>query len=251
MDIECFEILKEREMASTKNRRPCNNLTASKWKREGFTDISMKGCLVRINPLNFQDDAENLFLAGNSGSDPDRIWNFLGYGPFQERAEMDSWLEKCEVSTDPLFYVFRNRATNEAIGMGTFMEIRKMIGVAEIGNIWIGSKWHKSAMVTEALSLMMHKVLDDYQYRRLEWKCNALNCPSRNAALRLGFRYEGIFLNHMIVKGRNRDTAWYSITDNEWPEVRKAHEHWLSPTNFDEEGKQKKKLSHLTKALWI
>ena len=130
------------------------------------------------------------------------------------------------------------------------MEIRTAAGVGEIGNIWFGRVWQRDIRATEVLSLMMHHVLETRGYRRLEWKCNALNAGSRSAALRLGFRYEGTFLSHLIVKGRSRDTAWFSLTDEEWPAVRAAHAQWFAPGNFDADGRQKASLSELTRALW-
>ena len=133
--------------------------------------------------------------------------------------------------------------------MGSFMEIRQAAGVGEIGNIWFGRAWQRDIRATEVLSMMMHHVLETRGYRRLEWKCNALNAGSRSAALRLGFRYEGLFLNHLIVKGRSRDTAWFSLTDEEWPAVREAHAQWFAPKNFDAGGRQKTSLSELTRAL--
>ncbi len=163
---------------------------------------------------------------------------------------MRAWLDDCAASKDPVFVVYRDRATGRLGGMGSFMEIRPAAGVAEIGHIWFGRAWQRGARVTEVLSLMMRRVLDAGGYRRLEWKCDAHNAASRAAALRLGFRYEGTFLNHMIVKGRNRDTAWFSITQEEWPPVREAHDHWLLPENFDDQGRQKRALSDLTRALW-
>ena len=146
--------------------------------------------------------------------------------------------------------VYRDRSTGALGGMGSFMEIRQAAGVGEIGNIWFGRAWQRDIRATEVLSMMMRHVLETRGYRRLEWKCNALNAGSRSAALRLGFRYEGLFLNHMIVKGRSRDTAWFSLTDEEWPAVREAHEHWFAPENFDADGAQRVSLSELTRALW-
>ena len=130
------------------------------------------------------------------------------------------------------------------------MRIKPSNGVAGIGNIWFRQSWQQDVRGTEVLSLMMHHVLETCAYRRREWKCNALNTKSRSSALRLGFRYEGIFLNHMIVKGRNRDTAWFSIIQEEWPAVHTAHARWLAPKNFNTKGQQKCSLSELTRELW-
>lgn len=147
-------------------------------------------------------------------------------------------------------WVFRDKTTGQLGGMGCFMRIQPVYGVVEMGRIWFALSWQDDVRATEALSLMMYHVLETKAYRRLEWKCDALNTASRFAASRLGFRYEGIFLNHMIIKGRNRDTAWFSLTQEEWPSVRAAHARWLSPENFNSEGRQKCSLRELTRALW-
>jgi len=163
---------------------------------------------------------------------------------------MIPWLRGCAGSADPLFFVLRDRASGAAMGMAAFMEMRPADGVVEIGNIWIGPAFQRSRAATDALAAMMRHVLDDCGCRRLEWKTNALNTASRRAALRLGFRYEGTFLNHKVIDGVSRDTAWYSILDSEWPGVRAALDRWLDPANFDAAERQRESLAAVTRALW-
>lgn len=150
----------------------------------------------------------------------------------------------------PRFFVLRVRSSHTLAGMASFLEIRPEVGVIEIGNIWFAPAHQRTPAMTEALFLMMRHALDDLGNRRLEWKCNALNQPSRQAALRLGFRFEGVFYNHVIPKGHSRDSAYYSILDNEWPAVRENFERWLDAQNFDERDRQKLSLSERNRALW-
>jgi RimJ/RimL family protein N-acetyltransferase len=240
----------QNERASAAGRRPIGNVVVTKTAWGGFAGATAKGRLVGFDPVDADRDLADLYQAGIEGEAPERIWDYLGYGPFANAEAMRPWLESVAKSKDAVFVGYRDNATGKLGGMGSFMEIRQQFGVAEIGNIWFGRAWQRGPRTTEVLSLMMHHVMDTLGYRRLEWKCNAFNNPSRSAALRLGFRYEGEFLNHLIVKGRSRDTAWFSITDEEWPGVRAAHAEWLAPGNFDAGGKQRKTLSDLTKALW-
>ena len=149
-----------------------------------------------------------------------------------------------------MFVALRLKANNTLAGMASFLEIRPAAGVIEIGHIWFAPPFQRTPAVTEALFLMMRHAMDDLKNRRLEWKCNALNQPSRQAALRLGFRFEGVFYNHVIPKGHSRDSAYYSILDSEWPAIRENFERWLEPQNFDAQDRQKLSLSELNQALW-
>jgi len=153
-----------------------------------------------------------------------------------------STLRSQSSSFDPIFYTIRSNKTGKACGQASFLDINAQNGVIEIGHIWLGPALQKTAGGTEALFLMLCSAMDDLGYRRMQWRCNALNERSRNAARRLGFRFEGIFYNHLIFKGKNRDTAWYSILDDEWPEVRAIIDTWLSPDNFDENSVAKSSL---------
>jgi RimJ/RimL family protein N-acetyltransferase len=240
----------QNEVASAAGRRPIGNVEVAPAGWEPFEGATLEGRWVGLAPVDPDRDLADLYTAGTEGEAPERLWDYMGYGPFADRAAMRAWLTDCAGSRDPVFVGYRDKATGALGGMGGFMEIRPAAGVVEIGNIWFGRAWQRDVRATEVLSLMMHHALETLGYRRLEWKCNALNAPSRSAALRLGFRYEGEFLNHLIVKGRSRDTAWFSITDGEWAEVRDAHARWLAPENFAADGRQKTSLSALTKALW-
>ena len=240
----------EQELASAANRRPIANEKIAPRRWEGFLGASLSGPGTSIEPVDAERDTADIFRAATEGENTDRIFDYMNVGPFSGDEQVHALLIERQASTDPVFVVYRDNATGRLGGMGSFMEIRPAIGVAEIGHIWFGRDWQRGARATEVLSLKMRYALDTLGYRRLEWKCDALNTASRTAALRLGFRYEGIFLNHMIVKGRSRDTAWFSLTQEEWPDVSEAHDRWLAPSNFDAGGRQKYSLSDLTRSLW-
>jgi RimJ/RimL family protein N-acetyltransferase len=211
----------------------------------------LKGLWAAVEPLDPRLHGAGLFAAGHAAADGGAaVYAMLSYGPWPDAAAMTPWLRACAGSADPLFFALRDRASGDPMGMAAFMEVRPADGVAEIGNIWFGPAFRRSRAATGALALMMRHVLDDCGGRRLEWKTNALNIASRRAALRLGFRHEGTFLNHSVVNGMSRDTAWYSILDSEWPAVRAALDRWLDPANFDGTGRQRESLGALTRALW-
>lgn len=177
------------------------------------------------------------------GKDPNgEVWTYMGYGAWESFEQFEAWLKEREASRDPWFYTFMNRATGKAVGMGAFMRCDAPNGVVEIGHIWMSPSLQQTREATETIYLMIRHCFDDLGVRRLEWKCDALNEPSRKAALRFGFQYEGIFRQHLIVKGRNRDTAWYAMLDKDWHRVRESFEAWLRPENFDAQGRQKAKL---------
>ena len=167
------------------------------------------------------------------------VWTYMGYGPFADEAAFFAWLEARAEASDPFAYAVIDRSTGRATGSVTLMEIRPAMRVIEMGNIVLSPSLQRTPASTEAQFLAAAYVFETLGYRRYEWKCNALNAPSRRAALRLGFAFEGIFRQHMIVKGRNRDTAWYSMLDSEWPARRSAFEQWLDPSNFDSSGRQR------------
>jgi RimJ/RimL family protein N-acetyltransferase len=170
----------------------------------------------------------------------------MGYGPFPSEAVFRQWLGEREASRDPRFYTIVPRGGGKASGMASLMRITPEHGVIEIGHIWLSPRLQKTCEATDALFVLMRHVMDELSYRRLEWKCDALNAPSRRAALRLGFTFEGIFRQHMVVKGHNRDTAWYAILDHDWPRLRTAFQAWLSDDNFDAQGRQRKPLAAFT-----
>lgn len=206
--------------------------------------LALEGRYVRLGRIDIDRDEAQLFACGH-GDGAEALWRYMPYGPFTSRRQMREWLQRCAVSTDPLWFVAHGSASGSAIGMAAIMEIRRGVGVAEIGHIWFGPAHQRSREATEALFLLMGHILTACRYRRLEWKCDALNARSRAAARRLGFRYEGTFHNHAIVKGRNRDTAWFSILDSEWPPLRLRLAAWLDPANFKENGGQVTALRHI------
>ncbi len=196
------------------------------------------GRFVSVMPVSVKRHGPQLYRSFADGDQSETLWTYMGYGPFPAYQAFESWLRNCEASSDPLFVTFVRRHNNVPAGMASYLRMEPAHGSAEIGNIWFSPDLQKTRAATEALCLMMRYVLGDLGYRRLEWKCDALNGPSRRAADRLGFTFEGVFRQHMIIKGRNRDTAWYSITDVEWPLIRNRIETWLSDANFHEDGQQ-------------
>jgi RimJ/RimL family protein N-acetyltransferase len=150
-----------------------------------------------------------------------------------------------ETSRDPLYFTLVTTPDRRPLGLASYLRITPEFGVIEIGHIWFGVPLQRTTAATEAIYLLARHAFEDLGYRRLEWKCNALNAPSRHAAERFGFTFEGVFRNHMVIKGRSRDTAWYAITDDEWPAIGKAFQTWLSPENFDSGGVQKRALGRL------
>ena len=195
-----------------------------------------------LQPLSADLHAADLFRA-QAGHDD--LWTFMPYGPFADAAEYRSWAAQAEGSADPVFLAILDPGTGRAAGHASFLRIDRPNGVIEIGHILLTPALQRGRTASAALMAMIAWAFD-HGYRRVEWKCNALNAPSRRAALRLGFSYEGTFRNHMIVKGRNRDSAWFSITDADWAVLAPAYAAWLEPANFDAEGRQRASLSDLT-----
>jgi RimJ/RimL family protein N-acetyltransferase len=204
------------------------------------TDIA--GGYCRIEPLDPQLHATDLFDA-NARDTIGRMWTYLAYGPFARLEDYRAWAEKMAPSDDPLFHAVIDQATGEAVGIAAYLRIEPAVGVIEVGHIAFSPLVQRTPAATEAMYLMMRRVFDELGYRRYEWKCDALNAPSRVAAERLGFRFEGIFRQATIYKGRNRDTAWYSVIDQDWPARKAAFEAWLEPANFDAQGRQRERLA--------
>jgi RimJ/RimL family protein N-acetyltransferase len=202
----------------------------------------LEGELVRLEPVDPPRHARDLFEASRGTDD---IWTYLAYGPFESLVAFTAWLQARAASSDPLFYTVVDRAANSARGMASYLRMEPDHGVIEIGHIWFAPSLQRTRQATEAIFLLARHAFDDLGYRRLEWKCDSLNAPSRRAAERFGFTYEGIFRQHMIIKQRNRDTAWFSMIDVEWPSRRAAFEQWLSPNNFDLQGKQRRSLAEI------
>ncbi len=195
----------------------------------------MTGSYCRVEPLDIERHASQLFKAF-AEDDDGAIWTYLPYGPFRMLADFQNWLADTCLTPDPMFFAIVDAATGNAVGMASYLRIDPKNGVIEVGHINFSPALQKTAAATEAMFLMMQHVFDA-GYRRYEWKCNAMNEGSMLAAERLGFRYEGLFRQAAVVKGRNRDTAWFSILDSEWPALRDGFVAWLTPENF-EDGQQ-------------
>ncbi len=208
--------------------------------------VVLPGRVVTLRPFDRPSQAEALYEATHGPARED-LWRYMGDGPFVSRAAYDAAFEKKEKSADPLFWAIIDNATGLAVGQASYLRIEPDHRSIEVGNIIFAPALQRSPGATEAMYLMARYAFNDLGYRRYEWKCNALNQPSRRAALRLGFTFEGVFRQHMIIKGRNRDTAWFSMLDAEWPERQANFERWLAPSNFDEAGRQKLSLSHLNR----
>lgn len=209
---------------------------------------TLTGRFVRLEPLDTNRHGDDLWLALQGPQADPNTWNYLAVGPFTEREQFDAWLGANQTSADPLFFSVVDQASQRAVGLLSFLRINPKDGTIEIGHIAFGSAMQRSAGSTEAIWLLASWAMDDLGYRRLEWKCNAQNARSMRAAVRLGFVHEGIFRQHLVVKGCNRDTAWFSIIDSQWPHCREAFLHWLSAANFDANGQQIQRLEALRKA---
>ncbi len=209
----------------------------------------LDGRYARLEPIDPRVHANDLFSAGHEAADSDDVWTYLPYGPFAGKNAFIDWLRDCAASADPVFFAIAEREQSRFLGMASLMDIQPKVGGIEIGHIWLGPELQRTRAATEALYLMMTYAMDDLGYRRLQWKCNALNQPSREAALRLGFAFEGVLYQHQIPKGHNRDTAYYSILDYEWPLIHENFRTWLDPENFDDAGRQKISLGDLNRAL--
>ena len=209
---------------------------------------AFEGRFVRLEPLSAKKHGEGLFEAATVGNADERF-RWLGEVTPKSRDVFLPWLEKAETSEDPLYFTCIDRASGKVAGRQTLMRIDPGNGVAEIGHIHWGPLMQRKPAATEAHYLFMRYVFDELGYRRWEWKCNNRNEPSKRAAERFGFKHEGIFRQHMVIKGESRDTAWYSIIDAEWPRLRNAYEGWLDPSNFDSDGNQIRRLEDFRKSL--
>lgn len=217
---------------------------ASWSSRPGPPRAAVPGRYCRLEPINPQLHGADLYAAYMIAPDG-RDWTYL----FDERPELrgdfDSYLAKLAKSEDPLHFAIIESHSQKAVGTAALMRIDPAHGSIEIGCISFSPALKQTAAATESMYLMMRLAFDELGYRRYEWKCDSLNAPSRAAAERYGFSFEGVFRNAVVYKGRSRDTAWYSITDQEWPRLRSAFEAWLNPANFDERGRQKRRLQDL------
>jgi len=220
-----------------KNRRPMRS--------------DMNGRLVTVTPINSDCHCNDLYDAacGPDGDPTGKIWTYMSFGPFSDKAEFQKWLEPQDQSDDPLVFAIIDRADGRALGMASYLRIVPQWATCEIGSIWFSPSLMRTPVATEAMYLMASYVFEDLGYRRYEWKCDSLNEASCSAALRLGFQYEGLFRQHMIYKGRNRDTTWFSMTDMDWPIAKAAFESWLAEDNFDAAGQQRRSLAAIRESI--
>lgn len=203
----------------------------------------LDGRFCRVEPLDVERHAAQLHAA-NALDRENRMWTYLLSGPFAGFEEYRAWLAPRPASEDPLFFAFVDKARGQAVGLGSYLRIAPEQGSVEVGHLQYSPPMQRTPVATEAMYLMMRNAFE-LGYRRYEWKCDALNAASRRAAERLGFTFEGIFRQAIVYKGRNRDTAWFSIIDQEWPALDAAFRAWLDPDNFDAGGRQRQSLAAL------
>jgi len=200
--------------------------------------VPLLGRWAHVLPLDAATHLDDLYDA-ISTDETGKMWTYLFNGPYTQKSDFAAYLATAQASTDPLFYVICDASSGKAMGYANYLRIEPAMGVIEVGNIAMSPLLQKTRIATEAIYLMMAHVFDDLGYRRFEWKCDTLNGPSKKAARRFGFTYDGMFPQAVIYKGRNRDTAWFSIIDKDWAEIKAGYETWLDPANFDADGVQK------------
>ena len=205
----------------------------------------LEGLYSTLDPIDPSKHAAELFEAYSEDTGG-MLWTYLPYGPFSNLDEFSDWMKESCTGTDPFFYAIRDKNTGKFSGMASYLRITPQMGTVEVGHINYAPALQRTTAATEAMYLMM-KYAFELGYRRYEWKCDSLNAGSKKAAVRLGFTFEGTFRQAVVYRGRNRDTDWYSVIDTEWPTLKEAFEHWLSPNNFDSSGKQKVSLQEMTK----
>ena len=214
----------------------------SQWTARPRPDrIVLDGRYIRLEPLDGARHGDDLFEAATKG-DADARHRYLSVYTPKSREDFGDWLHWAETHPDSVYSAVVDKTSGRALGRQSLMRIDAANGVVEIGDIHWGPDMAGTRASTEAFFLHAAHIFDDLGYRRFEWKLNNDNAPSHRAAQRFGFAYEGLFRQHMVIKGQNRDTAWYAMTDRDWPAIRRSFENWLSPENFDSEGRQKRRL---------
>ena len=203
----------------------------------------LEGRHVRLEPMDPATHTNDLYQASHDSEAGLAIWTYLPEGPWPDRDSYAASIRGLAANKDRIFYALRPLPDGPASGQASFMDIDAGSGVIEIGYIWFAPSMQRTRAATESLYLMIDHAMTNLRYRRMQWRCNSLNEKSRAAARRLGFRFEGIFHNHMVYKGLNRDTAWYSILDDEWPSAKANLEAWLADDNFDDQGKARQSLT--------
>jgi RimJ/RimL family protein N-acetyltransferase len=221
----------------------------SEWKPcDRPARIGMQGAFCRLDPLDPSRHADDLYDAYAAAPDA-RDWTYMNVGPFRSVEEYRRYAEEAARKEDPLQYAVIDSRSGKAVGALSLMRQDPANGVIEVGGVMFSPLMKRTPISTEAQFLLMAYVFDDLGYRRYEWKCDSLNQPSREAAERLGFTFEGIFRRAVVYKGRNRDTAWFSVIDEEWPRIKQAFAAWLSTGNFDDQGRQRRSLQDVRASL--
>jgi RimJ/RimL family protein N-acetyltransferase len=219
--------------------------TLPDWQPARFPKVTaMDGGYCTLELVDNARHAADLYEAFAEDADG-RMWTYMVDGPFASVAEMEQWLDRAAQLTNQVFYAIIDKRTGRAVGLASYLRIQPAHGVVEVGSIAYAPCLQRTVAATEAMFLMMRHAFEAFGYRRYEWKCDSLNEPSRKAAERFGFSYDGLFRQAIVYRGRNRDTAWYSILDSDWPTLKPAYEAWLAPDNFDAEGRQRRKLADL------
>ena len=212
------------------------------WQSVPFPEGTvLRGRYCHLERVNVDQHAQDLYETLYASTDQQE-WTYLLHEPASDAEDFIHWLQTISRSQDPMFYAIIDSCTGQAVGLASYLRINPEHGVIEVGHLHFSPVLQKTAAATEAMYLMMKHAFEVLGYRRYEWKCDSLNTPSRKAALRLGFTFEGIFRQALVYKGRSRDTAWFSMLDGEWPELKKAFEQWLHPDNFTRDGQQLDKL---------
>lgn len=229
----------------SKETLPIGEPVRSPESAKALARTALAGEFVSLVALDPAGDAQELYEVSHGDADKARLWTYMAYGPFSGADAMQQWLVQRAASEDPLFLAVVDQASHKRIGMVSFASNLPAMRRIELAHIWYAPAYQGTAINTEAAYLMMRHAFDELGYRRVEWKCDALNAKSRQAALRLGFTFEGIFRKHMIVKGRNRDTAWFAMTDDEWPKAKRNLETWLYADGLDAFTRRRVSLSEL------
>lgn len=234
-------------MTTSDSKRPLGAPVKNWVPPKAPTSEILQGRYARLEPLSADTHAALLFRAF---AGQDALWDYLPDEPFSSAAQYHRWVRETTATPGLVFYAIQDLETGDWGGVASYLRIAPEAGSIEVGNINFSPVLQRTRAATEAMVLMMGWAFDN-GYRRYEWKCNALNRPSRIAAQRLGFSYEGIFRQAMVVKGRNRDTAWFAAIDAEWPALREAYDVWLDPANFRPDGQQIERLSDLTRLVRV
>ena len=210
--------------------------------------VPLHGTHIVLRPVDAATDAQPLYEVSHPPAGDLAIWTYLPDGPYESPEHLRQVLAWAQAAEDRVYFTLARLPEERPLGLASYLNIVAEHGTIEIGHIWFATQLQRTTAATEAIYLLARHAFDDLGYRRLEWKCNALNAASRRAAERFGFTFEGVFRQHQIVKARSRDTAWYAITDADWPSIRAGFQGWLDSSNFDERGRQLRPLGELIAA---